>query len=85
MAAIKRRWFWIPVRILLVTFLLSLLVFALCLLLGIVGLTINGAVRGIHPNMTLAYRAFAFPVASVAGAIALFAAIVMEFREPLET
>jgi hypothetical protein len=85
MAAIKRRWFWIPVRILLVTFLLSLLVFALCLLLGIVGLTINGAVRGIHPNMTLAYRAFAFPVASVAGAVALFVAIVLEFREPRET
>jgi len=42
-------------------------------------------VRGIHPNMTLAYRAFAFPVASVAGAVALFVAIVMEFREPRET
>jgi hypothetical protein len=76
----KLRWFWIPLRVLLVSFLLALLSFAVCLLLGILGLTISGAVRGVHPNMTLAYRNFAFPAAIIAGVIALLAAVAMEFR-----
>ena len=74
------RWFWIPLRVLLVSFLLALLSFAVCLLLGILGLTITAAVRGLHPNMALAYRDVAFPAAVVAGLIALVGTIAMEFR-----
>ena len=74
------RWFWIPLRVLLVSVLLALLSFAICLLLGILGLAISAAVRGVHPNMTMAYRGIAFPAAVVAGLIALVAAIAMEFR-----
>jgi uncharacterized RDD family membrane protein YckC len=70
----------VPLRVLLVTFLLALLSFAVCLFLGILGLLISAAVRGIHPNMTIAYREIAFPAAILAGAAALVAAIVMEIR-----
>jgi hypothetical protein len=65
-------------RVLLVTFLLALLSFALCLFLGIMGLVITAAVRGVHPNMTIAYREFALPAALLAGAAALVVAIVAE-------
>ena len=74
------RWLLVPVRVLLVTFLLALLSFAVCLFLGIFGLLISAGVRGIHPNMTVAYREIAFPAAVVAGVIALLAAIVLEVR-----
>ena len=74
------RWFLVPLRVLLVTFLLALLSFAVCLFLGILGLVITAAMRGGHPNMTIAYREIAFPAALVAGAGALVVAIVMELR-----
>ncbi len=76
------RWLLVPVRVLLVAFLLALLTFAVCLFLGIFGLLISASVRGVHPNMTVAYREIAFPAAAVAGAIALLAAIVLEIRHP---
>jgi hypothetical protein len=69
-----------PLRVLLVTSLLALLSFAVCLFLGILGLLISAAVRGVHPNMTIAYREIAFPAAILAGAAALVVAIVMEIR-----
>jgi hypothetical protein len=74
------RWFLLPLRVLLVTFLLALLSFAVCLLLGILGLVISAGVRGVHPNMTVAYREIAFPAAILAGGVALVAAIVLEIR-----
>jgi len=70
----------VPVRVVLLAFLLALLAFALCLFLGIFGLLISAGVRGVHPNMTVAYRAIAFPAAVAVGAIALLVAIVMEAR-----
>jgi hypothetical protein len=74
------RWFLAPLRVLLVTFLLALLSFAVCLFLGILGLVISAAARGTQPNLTMAYRDFAFPAAILAGAAALAMAIVMEIR-----
>jgi hypothetical protein len=74
------RWFLVPLRVLLVSFLLALLSFAVCLFLGILGLVISAGVRGVHPNMTIAYRQIAFPAAVLAGAAALVVAIVMEVR-----
>jgi len=73
-------WYVIPARILLITFLLTLLSFAVSLLLGILGIVVAAYVRGIHPNLTTAYRHIAFPVAVVVGAIALIAASVTEIR-----
>jgi hypothetical protein len=74
------RWLLVPLRVLLVSFLLALLSFAVSLLLGILGLVIAAGLRGVHPNMTLAYREIAFPAAVLAGAAALVAAIVLEVR-----
>jgi len=74
------RWFLAPLRVILVTFLLALLSFAVCLLLGILGLVVTAAVRGTQPNLTIAYRAIAFPAAILGGAAALVVAIVMEVR-----
>jgi len=70
----------VPLRVLLVTFLLALLSFAICLFLGIMGLVITAALRGVHPNMTIAYREFALPAALLAGAAALVVATVAEIR-----
>lgn len=79
------RWFWAPLRVLLMSFLLALLAFAVCLFLGILGLAIVAAVRGVHPNLTLAYRDIALPAAAAAGIIALIAAVAMEYRRPTKT
>ena len=70
----------LPLRVLLVTFLLAMLSFAVCLFLGIMGLVVTAAVRGAHPNMTIAYREVALPAALLAGVAALVVAIVAEIR-----
>jgi len=76
----KPRWYLIPVRVLLVTFLLTLLVFAVSLLLGILGLVIAARFRGFHPNMTTAYRHIALPLAATAAVVVSIAATVIEIR-----
>jgi hypothetical protein len=79
------RWFLVPLRVLLVTFLLALLAFAVCLFLGILGLVVTAAMRGTQPNLIIAYREIAFPAAILAGAAALIVAIVMEIRHRQQT
>lgn len=75
----------IPIRVLLVTFLLTLLSFAISLLLGIVGIVMASRMRGVHPNMTLAYRHVALPVATVVAGITLIATTVLEIRNYRQT
>jgi uncharacterized BrkB/YihY/UPF0761 family membrane protein len=79
------RWYGIPVRILLITFIGTLLCFAVSLLLGIIGTVVVSRIHGLHPDMTLAYRQFALPVALVAGAIIFVLAVVMEIRHHRQT
>ncbi len=74
------RWYGIPARVLLATFIGTLICFALSLLLGILGTVIVSALRRIPPDMRIAYRLIALPVASVAGAIILVLSLVMEIR-----
>ncbi len=74
------RWYTIPVRVVLVTFIGTLLIFAVSLLLGIFGTVILAAVRHVPANLTQAYRLFALPVAVVAGSIIFVLALVMEVR-----
>ena len=74
------RWYWVPVRVVLITFLLTLLSFAICLLIGILGLVVSGTLRGVHPNLALAYRHFAFPAAMAIAAVVLLSATIMEIR-----
>jgi len=74
------RWYAIPVRVLLLTFIGTLLSFAVSLLLGIIGTVTVSALRGNHPNMTVAYREIALPAAMVAGSIIFVIALTMEIR-----
>jgi peptidoglycan biosynthesis protein MviN/MurJ (putative lipid II flippase) len=73
-------WYGIPLRILLVTFIGTLLSFAVSLLLAIIGTVIASALRGIHPDMRIAYRFIALPMALVAGAIIFVLSVGMEIR-----
>ena len=77
---LRPRWFWIPLRVLAITLVLTLLSFAISLLLGIVGLVIGARLRGVSPDMPLAYRYVALPVAGVVGAIVLVSSAFMEIR-----
>jgi len=74
------RWYAIPVRVLLVTFIGTLISFAVSLLLGIIVTVVWSSLRHVHPNMTVAYRQIALPAALVAGGIILVLVLTMEIR-----
>ena len=81
----SQRWYLIPIRVLLVTFIVTLLSFAVSLLLGIGGVVLAARLRDVHPNMALAYRYVALPVAGIVAAIVLVAASFMEIRHYRQT
>jgi len=74
------RWYGIPVRVVLLTFLGTLICFAVSLLLAIIGTAVTAALRGLHPDMRIVYRHIALPVALVAGGIIFILALVLEVR-----
>jgi|SRR5271168_3625964 len=74
------RWYTIPVRVLLVTFIGTLVSFAVSLFLGIIGTVVVSALRGVHPDMTMAYRHVALPFTVVAGSVIFVLALAMEIR-----
>jgi hypothetical protein len=74
----KLRWYMIPVRVLLATLILALLSFAVSLFLGILGVVVAAGVHGVHPNMTIAYRYVAFPIAGTVAAVVLVSASFMK-------
>jgi hypothetical protein len=74
------RWYLIPIRVLLVTFVVTLLSFAVSLFLGIGGTVLAARLRGVHPDMTFAYRHVALPVAAMVAAIVFVSACFMEAR-----
>jgi len=74
------RWYGIPLRVLLMTFLGTLLSFAVSLLFALLGTVILASLRGVHPDMRVAYRHIALPIALVAGAIIFILALVTEIR-----
>lgn len=76
----KLRWYLIPLRVLLVTALLTLLGFAVTLLLGILGIVVGAKMRGHTPNLTLAYREIAVPSAAVVGSLVLISSLFLEIR-----
>ena len=73
-------WIGIPVRAVLVTFLLTLLSFAVALLLSILGTIVYSQVEHVAPNLPFAYRHIAFPFALAVGAIVLVVMLVIEIR-----
>jgi uncharacterized membrane protein YidH (DUF202 family) len=74
------RWIGIPVRAFAVTFLLTLLSFAVALLLSIMGTVVYSQVKHIAPDLPFAYRHIAFPFAIAVGAIVLVVMLVVEIR-----
>jgi hypothetical protein len=74
------RWIGIPVRAFAVTFLLTLLSFAVALLLGIMGTVVYSQVKHVAPDLPFAYRHIAFPFAIAVGAIVLVVMLVVEIR-----
>ena len=74
------RWIGIPLRVLAVTFLLTLLAFAIALLLSIMGTIVYSRVAHVAPNLPFAYRHLAFPFAISVGAIVLVLSLTMEVR-----
>jgi hypothetical protein len=74
------RWYMIPVRAALVTFIGTLICFAVALLLGIMGTAVVSLFRHLHPDMRIAYRHVALPAAIVSGAIILVLSLAMEIR-----
>lgn len=76
----KPRWYAIPARVLLVTFLMSLLSFAVSLLLAILGLVMVAKLQGTTPDMRLAYRGIALPLAGAAGLLIMVLSLLTEIR-----
>lgn len=76
----KPRWYLIPVRVLLVTVVVSLLSFAISLLLGICAVLLAAKLHHISPDLRIAYRFIAAPAAGVVAAIVLVSASFLEIR-----
>jgi TRAP-type C4-dicarboxylate transport system permease small subunit len=76
----KPRWIGIPVRALGITFLFTLLSFAVALLLSILGTIVYSQVKHIAPDLPFAYRHIAFPFAITVGATVLIVSFVLEIR-----
>jgi hypothetical protein len=73
-------WYGVLARVVLVSFVCTLLVFAVSLLVGIVGTVIASRLRGTRPDMTVAYRYIALPTAAIAGLIVFVLALAMEIQ-----
>jgi ABC-type antimicrobial peptide transport system permease subunit len=76
----RPRWVGIPLRVLLMTAVLTLLAFAVSLLLSILGTVVYSQVQHVAPNMPFAYRYVAFPFAISVGVIVLVLSLAMEIR-----
>lgn len=74
------RWYGIPLRVAAVTFIGTLMAFAVSLLLAIIGMVVASAIRGTHPDMRIAYRLIALPMALVTGAIIFVLSVAIEIR-----
>jgi hypothetical protein len=76
----KPRVIAIPVRVAAMTFLCTLLAFAISLLLSILGTIVYSQAKHVPPDLPFAYRHIAFPFAITVGAIVLLLSLTMEIR-----
>ena len=76
----RPRWIGIPFRVFAAAFLLTLLSFAVALLLSILGTIVYSQVKHVAPNLPFAYRHIAFPFAITVGTIVLVLSLVIEIR-----
>jgi len=68
-------------RIIMITFGITGISFAVSLFVGILCMVMMGAFRGHFPDMRLAYRMFALPVAVMVGTLAFVITSVVEIRD----
>src|SRR5450755_3187454 len=80
MTSERPRWIGIPARVFAMTVVLTLLSFAIALLVSILGTVVYSQVKHVAPNLTFAYRHIAFPFAITVGAIVLLLSLTMEIR-----
>lgn len=73
-------WLGIGVRAFALTFVGTLLAFAVSLLVAILTTVVLAEVRGVHPDMRIAYRYVALPVAVITALILLVIAGRSEIR-----
>ena len=76
----KPRWYAVPARAAFVTLLATLLSFAVTLLVTITIMVTRAWVRGANPDMRLAYRHFALPVAVAVGSVVLLITLFVEIQ-----
>jgi hypothetical protein len=76
----KPRWIGVPLRACAITFLFTLLSFAVALLLSILGTIVYSQVKHVPPNLQYAYRHIAFPFAITVGVIVLIVMLIVETR-----
>jgi len=74
------QWIEVPARVFAMTFLFTLLAFAVALLFTILGTVVYSQVKHVAPNLTFAYRHIAFPFAIAVGAIVLVLSLGIEVR-----
>ena len=72
--------FGVVLRALLITFIGSLLIFAVTLLFAILGIVVTAALFHRHADMTIAYRHIAIPVGIAAAVVIFIFALVHEIR-----
>jgi len=72
-------WYFVALRIALLTFLFTLMALAITLFFSILSVVLVGAVRGSNPNLPLV-RVLAPRIAVVAGVVALVAVSLFELR-----
>ena len=76
----RPRWVTIPFRVGALTFLFTLLSFAVSLLLSILGSIVYSAAKHVPPDLPFAYRHIAFPFAVTVGAIVFLVSLSLEIR-----
>ncbi len=76
----RPHWYGVPARVLLVTFLLTLLSLAVTLFVTILLTVAGAALRHTSPNLPFAYRHIALPVALGVGSVVLLVTLAMEIR-----
>ncbi len=76
----RRPWLGAFGRVIGLTFLLTLLSFAVALLLSILGSIVYAQVEHAAPNLMFAYKHIAFPFALCVGAIVLVVILLVEVR-----
>jgi len=73
-------WCWIPLRVLLATLLLTLICFAISMLVAIIGTVAGSFMRHTLLDLTFTYRYVGFPVALTVSAITLICMTFVEVR-----